>query len=103
MSDAIIVNVASETEYADVAHLVERHLAKVEVASSSLVVRSKEVTFVEQKLLFFIQAAGLAYHQPLGLYIEFLPPAAPRWSFVFYGFIKCLQVFPNCLLTFPDL
>jgi hypothetical protein len=28
-------------EYADVAHLVERHLAKVEVASSSLVIRSK--------------------------------------------------------------
>ena len=27
--------------HADVAHLVERHLAKVEVASSSLVVRSK--------------------------------------------------------------
>ena len=27
-------------EYADVAHLVERHLAKVEVASSSLVIRS---------------------------------------------------------------
>ena len=27
--------------YADVAHLVERHLAKVEVASSSLVIRSK--------------------------------------------------------------
>ena len=27
--------------YANVAHLVERHLAKVEVASSSLVVRSK--------------------------------------------------------------
>ena len=29
------------TEYAAVAHLVERHLAKVEVASSSLVGRSK--------------------------------------------------------------
>ena len=28
--------------YAGVAHLVERHLAKVEVASSSLVARSKE-------------------------------------------------------------
>ena len=28
------------TKYADVAHLVERHLAKVEVASSSLVIRS---------------------------------------------------------------
>ena len=27
--------------YANVAHLVERHLAKVEVASSSLVVRSR--------------------------------------------------------------
>ena len=27
---------------ADVAHLVERHLAKVEVASSSLVIRSKK-------------------------------------------------------------
>ena len=33
--------------YADVAHLVERHLAKVEVASSSLVIRSKKkVSFV---------------------------------------------------------
>ena len=30
-----------KTKYADVAHLVERHLAKVEVASSSLVIRSK--------------------------------------------------------------
>ena len=30
--------------YADVAHLVERHLAKVEVASSSLVIRSKSKT-----------------------------------------------------------
>ena len=28
------------TNYADLAHLVERHLAKVEVASSSLVIRS---------------------------------------------------------------
>ena len=28
--------------YADLAHLVERHLAKVEVASSSLVIRSKD-------------------------------------------------------------
>ena len=31
---------AGGTKYADVAHLVERHLAKVEVASSSLVIRS---------------------------------------------------------------
>ena len=32
------------TIYADVAHLVERHLAKVEVASSSLVIRSNLAT-----------------------------------------------------------
>ena len=55
ISRAIIGNVPKKTEYADVAHLVERHLAKVEVASSSLVVRSKkEVTFVYQKLLLFL-------------------------------------------------
>ena len=36
------------TEYAAVAHLVERHLAKVEVASSSLVGRSR----MEQQSLF---------------------------------------------------
>ncbi len=29
--------------HADVAHPVERHLAKVEVASSSLVIRSKKI------------------------------------------------------------
>ena len=33
---------AGGTKYADVAHLVERHLAKVEVASSSLVTRSRK-------------------------------------------------------------
>ena len=30
--------------FADVAHLVERHLAKVEVASSSLVIRSNLIS-----------------------------------------------------------
>ena len=34
------------TGYAAVAHLVERHLAKVEVASSSLVGRSIGVVFI---------------------------------------------------------
>ena len=33
-------NVGCSTFNADLAHLVERHLAKVEVASSSLVIRS---------------------------------------------------------------
>ena len=36
----IIANVQN----ADVAHLVERHLAKVEVASPSLVIRSKQLS-----------------------------------------------------------
>ena len=36
-----LVRVRSEAPAADLAHLVERHLAKVEVASSSLVIRSK--------------------------------------------------------------
>ena len=59
----IIANVVC----ADVAHLVERHLAKVEVASSSLVIRSKkEVTFVYQKLLLFLSIAkAMAYHHAL--------------------------------------
>ena len=37
---------------AGVAHPVERHLAKVEVASSSLVTRSIKKTFVSDKGLF---------------------------------------------------
>ena len=62
--------------YADLAHLVERHLAKVEVAGSSPVIRSKKY---RRNCLryFFIQTAGLVYHHalacissaPLELYI----------------------------------
>ena len=37
------IALARKTKYAAVAHLVERHLAKVEVASSSLVTRSIEM------------------------------------------------------------
>ena len=33
--------------FADVAHLVERHLAKVEVASSSLVIRSSKALNID--------------------------------------------------------
>ena len=41
---------------AGVAHPVERHLAKVEVASSSLVTRSKiETPFVERQKGFSVQ------------------------------------------------
>ena len=40
------------TNFADVAHLVERHLAKVEVASSSLVIRSRKKDFTKVKSFF---------------------------------------------------
>ena len=43
---------AQTTEYAAVAHLVERHLAKVEVASSSLVSRSIRKAPVNRQALF---------------------------------------------------
>ena len=39
------------TIYADLAHLVERHLAKVEVASSSLVIRSNIILGAEYNSL----------------------------------------------------
>ena len=38
--------------YADLAHLVERHLAKVEVASSSLVIRSKRTLKTPLSVLY---------------------------------------------------
>ena len=41
------------TKHADVAHLVERHLAKVEVASSSLVIRSILLMPIEFNWHFF--------------------------------------------------
>ena len=40
---------------ADVAHLVERHLAKVEVASSSLVIRSIKDTVFDRVFFIFFQ------------------------------------------------
>ena len=44
---------AGGTKYADVAHLVERHLAKVEVASSSLVIRSNKKHLCQQTKVLF--------------------------------------------------
>ena len=40
-------------QYAAVAHLVERHLAKVEVASSSLVGRSNKIVKIRLKKPMF--------------------------------------------------
>ena len=46
----------SKKEYADLAHLVERHLAKVEVAGSSPVIRSKKEQV--QPVLFSFSGIG---------------------------------------------
>ena len=43
---------------AGVAHPVERHLAKVEVASSSLVTRSIKVATIVAAFLFYAETAG---------------------------------------------
>ena len=50
-----LVQLRPEAPDAGVAHLVERHLAKVEVASSSLVTRSKQKRNVFVAFLFFIK------------------------------------------------
>ena len=47
--------------HAGVAHLVERHLAKVEVASSSLVIRSKHC---DEMTLSPEEASFVAYRVP---------------------------------------
>ena len=56
------------TKNADVAHLVERHLAKVEVAGSSPVIRSKSKVSVTQMLFYFLKNfltnKGLFFNSP---------------------------------------
>ena len=60
-----------KSAYADLAHLVERHLAKVEVASSSLVIRSMspQASYCLRRL-FFGKAAGAL--------IPLRPPLPPK-------------------------
>ena len=54
-------------KYADVAHLVERHLAKVEVAGSSPVIRSsiQSTIWVLFLLSFFYLQLHILYHKAL--------------------------------------
>ena len=65
------IALARKTKYAAVAHLVERHLAKVEVASSSLVSRSRKTKhrlsvdafcFI-RRIIFFYAEAHFFYAQ----------------------------------------
>ena len=77
---------------AGIAHLVERHLAKVEVASSSLVARSKEILILLDEDFFFteflvkvlgtlsppVNTRSMSFN--LAVYPGFLPIAASRWQ-----------------------
>ena len=54
MLDILGISVIILTVPAGVAHLVERHLAKVEVASSSLVTRSIKAVFILKAAFLFV-------------------------------------------------
>ena len=56
-----------ETEYADVAQLVEHHLAKVRVAGSNPVVRSERVSYLWRGRFF---TGGVAERRGNGLQIR---------------------------------
>ena len=64
------------TKPADVAHLVERHLAKVEVASSSLVIRSKKDKYPLRVLVFFQKISRRGENSPFAKAKENV-----RWTF----------------------
>ena len=53
-----LVRFRPEAPYADLAHLVERHLAKVEVAGSSPVIRSKTNNRTLVVRLFVLEGQG---------------------------------------------
>ena len=54
-----ITSIISHVPDAGVAHPVERHLAKVEVASSSLVTRSKKKRPARRLVFFFLKGKRL--------------------------------------------
>ena len=56
----------SRQKYAGVAHLAERHLAKVEVASSNLVARSKKRDIDKVDVSFFARPLSLAHPKGFG-------------------------------------
>ena len=69
-------------KYAAVAHLVERHLAKVEVASSSLVSRSKNKTpVIDRRFIFgngYKARKGVKQNSPVGCFVaRVIRPTAP--------------------------
>ena len=70
--------------FADVAHLVERHLAKVEVASSSLVIRSTYAPVA--------QLDRVSGYEPEGQGFESLPARQSRViTFVVDLFFCCIE------------
>ena len=56
-----LVRFRPEAPYADLAHLVERNLAKVEVAGSSPVIRSKNETTSKEVVFHFWSGMMFAF------------------------------------------
>ena len=54
-----LVRFRPEAPYADLAHLVERHLAKVEVAGSSPVIRSKKIQVCDLDFFYPSRRLGI--------------------------------------------
>ena len=62
-------------KYADLAHLVERHLAKVEVASSSLVIRSRKfVVEIFTAFLLFTDIFRTAFKRKKEAVVSIMKP-----------------------------
>ena len=80
-----LVRFRPEAPLADLAHLVERDLAKVEVAGSSPVIRS---IFTERRAIFFLfgSIAQLGEHLP---YKQRVIGSSPIVSTIFYN---CRQI-----------
>ena len=84
-------------QYAAVAHLVERHLAKVEVASSSLVGRSKWSGNIHSNMVTWPSGKArvcktLIHQFKSGRHLQKIPERESVRDFLFY-----------CILPFPVL
>ena len=91
-------------QYAAVAHLVERHLAKVEVASSSLVGRSNGVVFITPHMVTWPSGKArvcktLIHQFKSGRHLQKIPGNFGFRDFLFY---RQLPAYGNQLLQ-PDL
>ena len=90
------IALARKTKYAAVAHLVERHLAKVEVASSSLVSRSKSKDTDVIRCFFYPQHTHfLHFHKIRGRGVDASLSLVSRSKSKKHRCIRCFLFYPN--------